>query len=141
MKRDKELQALIKSRNKLRALVRQQRGAQMKVACLVLFAVLACAAPSFAAVGDTVADCQSIATTARLDIQPSAGVEWFIESIYFTHQVTLERFDGTDNAPFKTFVGPDWQNVAFHVTNTNRIRVVNDDASSRIICYSGVQTK
>ena len=108
-----------------------------------VFALLLFAVPALAVVGGTQADCQSIATGARLDIQPGAGVEWDIHNVYFTHQVTLERFDGTDNAAFATYSGPGRQNFipALRVTNTNRLRVLNDDASSRVICYDAVITK
>lgn len=95
------------------------------------------------AVGDVVADCQSVASAAVLDIQPGAGVEWIIHNIGFTHEVELQRWDGTDVAAMVTFSGPGWQHFfpGFHVNNTQRIRVKNNDASSRVICYDGVQTK
>lgn len=107
------------------------------------FSILVAVPQARGAVGDVVADCQSIGTGAALDIQPGAGVEWIIHNIGFTHQVTLQRYDGTDTAAMVTFAGPGWQNFfpGIHVNNTQRIRLINDDASSRVLCYDGVQTK
>lgn len=113
---------------------------------LVLLLTVYCSpftVPAQAAVGDVVADCQSIASAALLDIQPGAGVEWIIHNIGFTHEVELQRYDGTDTAAMVTFSGPGWQNFfpGIHVNNTQRIRVKNNDASSRVICYDGIITK
>lgn len=118
-----------------------QKQALSIIAAAVLAVLIATSV--HAAVGDTVADCQSIASSARLDVQPGAGVEWIVHNIFFTHQVTLDRFDGTDTAAFLVLSGAGWQNFqpGFHVTNTNRLRIQNNDASSRVICYDAIVTK
>jgi len=97
---------------------------------------------SYAAPGDVVADCQDITTGARLDIQPGVGVEWIIHNLVFDANITLERFDGTLTAIGPSFIGPDWQPLSpgFHVNNADRIRIVNDDAATKTICYDGIQT-
>lgn len=110
---------------------------------ILLIAVVLCGSVAHAAVGDVVADCQSIANAARFDLQPGAGVEWIIHNLFWVQPVTLERFDGTDNAPFASFSGPGWQNISpgYHVNNTNRVRVLNDHGSAQIICFDAVVTK
>ena len=97
---------------------------------------------SHGAVGDTAADCLDITTGARLDIRPAAGVEWIIHNLVFDANITLERYDGTLTAIGPSFIGPDWQNFSpgFHVNNTDRLRIVNDDAGTQTICYDGIQT-
>jgi len=111
---------------------------------LTLLVFLVCSVPieSEGAIGDVVADCQDITTGARLDIQPGAGVEWIIHNLVFDANITLERFDGTLTAIGPSFIGPDWQpfSPGFHVNNTDRIRIVNDDAATKTICYDGIQT-
>jgi len=94
------------------------------------------------AVGDVVADCQDITTGARLDIQPAGSDEWIIHNLVFDANITLERYDGTLTAIGPSFIGPDWQNFSpgFHVDNTDRLRIVNDDAGTQTICYDGIQT-
>jgi hypothetical protein len=116
----------------------------MKFILLLALIILLWGQQLHGAVNDTVTDCQSIAVGARLDIQPSAGTEWMIFNLFWNGgPVTLERFDGTDNAAFLTLTGPGWQNIepGFRVTNTNRIRVLNAHDSSQVICYDGVQSK
>jgi hypothetical protein len=94
------------------------------------------------AVGDTVADIQSIATTNYLDILPGANVEWCITNIYHEADVELYAYDGTDNCLIdKDTGGGRWSGEAFYVNNTTRIRVKNTNASSKLIGYSGIITK
>jgi len=109
--------------------------------CL-FFVFFFCPSIGHGAVGDVVADCQDITTGARLDIQPSGTDEWIIHNIVFDANVTLERWDGTDLAVGPSFIGPDWQpfSPGFHVNNTQRIRILNDDAATKTICYDGIQT-
>lgn len=125
----------------------EDRG--LRIAAILMFAILYFLSSiiesreALAAVGDVVADCQSITTGSTLDIQPGAGVEWIIHNIGFTHEVELQRYDGTNTAAIVTLSGPGWQNFfpGLHVNNTDRYRVKNNDASSRVICYDGIITK
>lgn len=96
-----------------------------------------------AAVGDAVADCQSIAAAASLSAQPGAGVEWIIHNLYFEYNVQIIRTDGTDTAATVELIGPDWQNfLAIHVTNGNYIQFKNTHgATAKVICYDGIITK
>jgi hypothetical protein len=94
------------------------------------------------AVGDVVADIQSIAAAAYLDIQPSAGVEWVIHNIYHEHDIELSKYDGTNSLAFDTETGPGIHaKYAFHCNNMDRVRVKNTNVSARLIGYDGVQTK
>jgi hypothetical protein len=94
------------------------------------------------AVGDVVADIQSVAAGAYLDIQPSAGVEWVIHNIYHESDVELHRYDGTNDLTFDTDTGAGvYAKYAFHCNNTNRIRVKNTNTAAKLIGYDGVQTK
>jgi hypothetical protein len=94
------------------------------------------------AVGDVVADIQSIAAGAYLDIQPSAGVEWVIHNVYHEFDVELHRYDGTNDLTFDTDTGAGvYAKYAFHCNNTDRIRVKNTNVAAKLIGYCGVQTK
>lgn len=109
-----------------------------------LFTALCSARNARAAVGDTVASCTSVAASGTLDVQPGAGVEWVLHSIWFTLNVELQRYDGTNTAAVTQLIGPDYHTFspAIHVTNGNRIRLVNlNGGSANIICYDGVVTK
>jgi hypothetical protein len=93
-------------------------------------------------VGDVVADIQSVAAGAYLDIQPASGVEWVIHNIYHEHDVELSRYDGTNSLTFDSDSGAGvYAKYAFHCNNTDRIRVKNMNTSARLIGYDGVQTK
>lgn len=103
------------------------------------------------AVGDVVNNITSVSSGAFLDIQPSAGTEWVIHSIYLDKGVgsaagpgaDMEYFDGANRLVFMTGqVGPlVLANLQLHVTNSIRVRVLNGDAGARLMGYDGVQTK
>lgn len=94
------------------------------------------------AVGDVVADIQSIAAGAYLDIQPGSGVEWVIHNIYHESDVELNRYDGTNSLTFDTDTGAGvYAKYAFHCNNADRIRVKNANTSAKLIGYDGMQTK
>lgn len=114
-----------------------------KRAIILVAALLIYPISLFGAVGDIVADCQSIAAAAVLDIQPGAGVEWSIQNVYWAQSVTFQRYDGTNTLAFFTFSGPDFQNFmpGINVNNTDRIRILNNFGSAQIICYDGRVTK
>jgi len=94
------------------------------------------------AVGDVVSNITSVATTAYLDIQPAAGIEWVIHNIYFEADVTVEFYDGTNSLIFVTkTAGGSLSFYDFHANNTRRLRVRNTNAASKLIGYDGVVTK
>ena len=94
------------------------------------------------AVGDVVADIQSIAAAAYLDIQPAVGVEWVIHNVYHEFDVELSRYDGINSLAFDTDAGAGiYAKYAFHCNNTDRIRVKNTNTAAKLIGYCGVQTK
>jgi hypothetical protein len=94
------------------------------------------------AVGDVVADIQTVASGAYLDIQPGSGVEWVIHNVYHEHDVEIHRYDGTNDINFVTEKGAGlFSYFNFHCNNTDRIRVKNLNTSARLIGYDGVQTK
>lgn len=93
------------------------------------------------AVGDGKFDIQSIATGARLDIQPAGSEEWIIQNIYHEAEVSLEFYDGTDNLNFYSSSGKGNIPCSFRVSNGTRIRVLNDNAGSKLIGYDAVVAK
>lgn len=95
------------------------------------------------AVGDVKSDLQSITTGARLDINPAAGEEWVVHNIYHEDSITLEFYDGTDTIAFDSQTGRGvYAKYQFHVKNAaERIRVLNDAATTKKIGYDAVQTK
>ncbi len=96
---------------------------------------------AFGAVGDTVSTCSNVSTLAVLDIQPSAGIEWVIQNIYFVSTIDLQRYDGSNITTFQSLTGPDIFQVIMRMTNTNRVRVKNTSVSSQLICYDGLVVK
>lgn len=114
----------------------------------LLAAVLAgalCLLPAIAraAVGDAVADCQSIAAAASLQVKPGAGAEWIIHNVWFEYNIQLVRTDGTDVAATVELIGPDWQPFnAMNVSNSNWLELKNTHGSTaKVICYDGRVTK
>jgi hypothetical protein len=92
--------------------------------------------------GDVFTDIQSIADDAYLDIQPAADHEAVVHNIYYADDIEVYRYDGTnsiliasrtDNGCLAMF--------AFHVTNTDRIRVKNVSGGTQLIGYDGIYTK
>ena len=95
-----------------------------------------------AAVLDTFTDIESIADDAYLDIQPAASHEAVIHNIYYENDVELYRYDGSNSILFHSETGSGVLAMyAFHVTNTDRIRVKNVAGSTKLIGYDGVYTK
>ena len=95
-----------------------------------------------AAIGDMYADIQSIANDAYLDIQPAAGHEAVIHNIYHEGAVEIYRYDGTNNVLIDTAsAGGCYAFYAFHVGNTDRIRVQNKGGVAKLLGYDGIYTK
>lgn len=107
----------------------------------VTLSLLLCST-AFAAVGDAVTSCSSISAGATLDIQPGAGVEWFLHNIWFEYNVEIQRYDGTNTVATVQLLGPDFQPLATRLTNGNRVRIKNlHGSSAKLICYDAVVTK
>ena len=115
---------------------------------LFILALLLIATPAhlYAAAGDVVADCQNIASLARMTIKPSSGDEWVLHTVTFERNALLIRTDGTDPASMSAvnWIGPDHFifNPAIHLTNGNFIEVINQDGSlTSNICFTAIKTK
>jgi hypothetical protein len=95
------------------------------------------------AVGDTKSDLQSIASAARLTIQPAAGEEWIIDSLFAQADAEIEVFDGTNILVLDTSptTGRWWANLALRLTNGKYLRLKNLNAASKLLGYMGVQLK
>jgi len=94
------------------------------------------------AVGDVKSDLQPVNSGDYLSIQPPVGEEWVIHNIYHESDVSVELYDGTNSLVFLSATGPGvFARYSFHVTNSIYLRVKNDDASSKLIGYDGIQTK
>ena len=103
--------------------------------------------------GDVVSDIQTIATGANLDFQPAAGVEVMITEVGSSAFngaapdavpfVGVQLYNGTLASSVRT---KDTQalwlkEMKILINNTRYLRITNTDASSRNLCYCGVQTK
>jgi hypothetical protein len=97
------------------------------------------------AAGDAVVSLSpSVAAGAFVTIQPGAGVEWLIQNIMSQGSIVLEWFDGTNAIDFETSpVGQPgaYLNTTFRLTNALFLRVKNNEATTKNIGYTGVQTK
>jgi hypothetical protein len=110
----------------------------------ILFALaltLACSNASFAAVGDAVVNNSSVATTAFLDIQPSAGAEWLVHHIFHEAEVEIYWYDGTNDILIAAPTGANYEFTGIRVTNSIRLRVKNINGSTKRIGYDAVVTK
>jgi len=95
------------------------------------------------AVGDMVADNQSVASGAYLDIAPSGSQEYMIHNIYTEAEVSLHWYDGTNNIQFTpaTAAGiSQWIALMppIHCKAGHRLRIKNENAGSKRIGYDGV---
>lgn len=97
------------------------------------------------AVGDVVSDLQNIAGGGAtfLTVQPGSGVEWVIHNIYAEADVTISRYDGTDEVALDSSptTGRHWSNLQLHLTNAQYLRILNLNAGAKDIGYDGVITK
>ena len=103
--------------------------------------------------GDVVSDIQTIATGANLDFQPAAGVEVMITEVGSSSflgtspdqapDVNLQLYNGTiaSNLRFPGSVRMWGREMKIFLNNTRYLRINNANASSRNLCYCGVQTK
>ena len=104
--------------------------------------------------GDVVSDIQTIATGANLDFQPAAGVEVMITEIGSSSiigsapdgapEVIVQLYNGTlaSTLRYSTLSARLWgREMKILLNNTRYLRINNLNASSRNLCYCGVQTK
>lgn len=93
--------------------------------------------------GDVIQDYEDVAAGAYLTIRPSSGSEWVIHNIGHEGTASLSFYDGTNELEFvDSKAGPHcWAYYAWHVTNTNYMRVKNEDGSAKLIYFDGVVTK
>jgi hypothetical protein len=94
------------------------------------------------AVGDVFKGLSSVDADAYLDIQPSAGVEAVVHNVYHEDDIEIEVYDGANSLVFDIDGGMGvYARYAFHVTNTQRIRVKNTAGAVKLVGYDGVVTK
>ncbi len=93
------------------------------------------------AVGDAVVNNSSISTTAFLDIQPGAGVEWYVHNIHHEAEIEISWYDGTNTITTQAVLAADKTPVNARVTNSIRLRVKNTNAGTKRIGYDAVVTK
>jgi len=95
--------------------------------------------------GDAVSGWASVASGSFLEVQPGAGVEWSIFTLYSPAEISIWHTDGTNNfliipkgaASVPTFLN----NLGLVATNGKWWRIKNENASSQYLGYDGRQTK
>lgn len=103
--------------------------------------------------GDVVSDIQSITTNNNLDFQPAVGVEVMIthigsdkvlDSTPDEHpHVQVKLYDGTNesiilsDSSARRWAFP----LKLFITNSIRLRILNRNAATALISYTGIQTK
>ena len=96
-----------------------------------------------AAKGDIHIALESVAAGGFLDTAPGAGREANIHNIFHVTDISIELYDGTNQIEFvadRAGVGA-LSYYTFHITNSIRIRIKNEDAGTALLGYSGVITK
>jgi len=96
-----------------------------------------------AAIGDMYTDISAaVADDGYCDIQPAAGHEAVIHNIYYEDDIEIYRYDGANEIKFDSAEGFGcYSFYAFHVGNTDRIRVKNVGGEAHEIGYDGIYTK
>ena len=84
----------------------------------------------------------SVADTAFMTAQPSAGVEVVIHNVYAPEgsAYSIHVYDGTDDILVGNFI-TSALNLQLHATNTNYVRVRNDSGAAAIMSLDGFTTK
>ena len=93
------------------------------------------------AVGDAVVNNSSVATTAFLDIQPGAGVEWIVHHIFHEAEVEIYWYDVSNDIKIAAPTGFNYEPMGVRVNNSTRLRVKNINGSTKRIGYDAVITK
>ena len=116
----------------------------MKSILLALF-LLFFTPTAFAAVGDVVADCADVLTTAAQTIRPDTGDEWVLHLVSFEVNSVYATTDGTDatNISNADWIGPDHYifNPAIHLTNSFYMTATNQSGGTGTYCYFAIKTK
>ena len=120
-------------------------GISIAISCFLLAVLLCSRSWVHAAVGDVVADCADVLTTASQTIQPSSGDEWVIHMVSFEVNSVYATTDGSDstNISPSDWIGPDHYlfNPAIHLTNGFYLTATNQSAGTGTYCYFGIKTK
>lgn len=91
------------------------------------------------AVGDNVLAHTSVSNNATLTIQPGAGVEWMLTSLYFGGMWELYRTDGTNTILVDYGFGSgSLQNRKIKATNTIYYTIKNVSGGTVYMGYDGV---
>lgn len=94
------------------------------------------------AVGDVFSAKASKAQNEYLDIQPAAGQECVIHTIYHEAECELYLYDGSTAFLFDSdTTGGAWYGLSLHVTNALYIRIKQTNAASKEVGYDGIETK
>jgi len=89
-----------------------------------------------------VSEITSLSQNSTLAIQPSSGVEWCIQNLFWGQDVELYFSDGTNTIKFDTDTGAGGRlGCVFPVTNAHYIVLKNVNASTANFGYSGVITR
>lgn len=84
----------------------------------------------------------SIAAGSFLDVQPSAGVEAVVHTIYHEGAIEIHQYDGTNSILAEVLDGAGLEsNLTCHVANGTRIRIKNTEAGAKLIGVDGMTTK
>lgn len=94
------------------------------------------------AIGDQVADLQSIDAQSDLVIRPVPGTEWKISNIFFNGACKLYFCSAAENCLIATYLGAGrWAGVEFIVSNDYFCRLKNTSSVAKLIGYVGEVTK
>jgi len=99
------------------------------------------------AVGDVISGISLVTAGGNLDFQPAAGVEVMIVNIagdaYGTYAHMAKLYDGTNEADtMAVSEAAAAGGGKILITNSRYLRITNaDGTSSRVLAYTGVQTK
>jgi hypothetical protein len=83
-----------------------------------------------------------LAPDGALNIRPDGTTEWEITNVYREAGISLRQIDADDELELATASGAGVQtNLAFRVTNTRYLRIVNTDSVPRLVGHDGNITK
>lgn len=94
------------------------------------------------AAGDAYVAESSVAAAGVLDVQPAAGAELVVHTIFSEADIELQWFDGTNILTFDAYpTRTHLENLDIHCTNSIRLRVKNTNAAAKLIGVNGIYTK
>lgn len=97
-------------------------------------------------VGDKIQALESIAAGEDLTIQPTEGEEWVVHNVYHEGAAALYIVRGEGSEAVECLIDSDtelgaWTGQFFHVTNTQYLKVKNNEVAAAVLGHDGVQTK